>query len=103
MIIRWPVHVRANCRGHDDGLERACCVLFLCRVCLGAEASLPTDCPGVQMTQQQDDMVLAGELDFRSDRGWVSESNSPTPSPRRSWAACLEDVETPVAGAGLPG
>lgn len=89
MIIRWPQHIRARCGGDHDGQELACCVLFLCRVCGGAEGSLPTDCPGARMSREQDDMVLAGELDFRSDRGWVSESNSPTAAPRRSWAACL--------------
>jgi hypothetical protein len=46
-------------------------VLALCRICNGAEASMPTQCPGVKMTPEQKDEVQAGTLDF--DEGcWLT-------------------------------
>ena len=39
-------------------------VLSLCRRCGGAEASLPTQCPGQPMLPHQMDEVQAGSLDF---------------------------------------
>ena len=36
-----------------------------CKVCGGAEGSLPTDCPGERMTQLQEDAVYQGWLDFK--------------------------------------
>lgn len=44
---------------HDrtDGLKH-------CKICGGAEGSLPTDCPGVKMTPEQDDAVYQGLLDY---------------------------------------
>ena len=38
--------------------------LALCETCGGAEASMPTDCPGVRMTGDQEDEIVAGKLDF---------------------------------------
>lgn len=35
-----------------------------CKVCGGAEASLPTECPGVRMTPEQEARVYAGFDDF---------------------------------------
>lgn len=37
-----------------------------CTICGGAEASLPTDCPGEKMSQQQQDNVQAGNADFKN-------------------------------------
>lgn len=44
-------------------------VLGLCKVCGGAEGTLPTECPGVRMKPQQYDDVQGGMLDFR-DGSW---------------------------------
>lgn len=41
----------------DDGLLH-------CKICNGAEGSLPTECPGERMTEAQEDAVYAGSLDF---------------------------------------
>jgi hypothetical protein len=41
-----------------------------CKVCNGAEGSLPTDCPGTPMTPEQEDKVYGCELDFRNGE-WV--------------------------------
>lgn len=60
----------ANCRCEDP---RFCPVceggLKHCRTCGGAEGSLPTECPGVRMTEQQETEVYARELDF-IDGAW---------------------------------
>lgn len=40
--------------------------LLHCKVCNGGEGSLPTDCPGQRMTPEQDDAVMAGQLDYRN-------------------------------------
>lgn len=36
-----------------------------CKVCGGAEGSLPTDCPGQLMSEQQEDAVYKGWMDFK--------------------------------------
>ena len=41
----------------DDGLAH-------CKVCGGAEGSLPTECPGVRMCPEQEARVQAGFDDF---------------------------------------
>lgn len=38
--------------------------LFICKVCGGAEGSLPTECPGKPMTSDEEDAVYAGRHDF---------------------------------------
>lgn len=49
--------------------EEGCMVceggLALCTVCGGAEASLPTFCPGRRMTAEELDHVDAGNIDFK--------------------------------------
>lgn len=68
-------HVKMICtKKHDDGGEAHCniCDLFLCSVCGGAEGSLTTDCPGVNMNTETADAVYGGFLDFREGRGWVT-------------------------------
>lgn len=43
-----------------------------CKVCNGAEGSLPTDCPGECMPADIEDRVYKGHLDFRNGRWWAS-------------------------------
>lgn len=47
----------------EDGLAH-------CQVCNGGEGSLPTHCPGRRMTEQEEDDVYAGHLNFK-DGNWV--------------------------------
>jgi hypothetical protein len=47
--------------------------LEYCKVCMGFEGSMPTDCPGDKMTAEQSDQIYAGNLDFRKDEGWVNK------------------------------
>lgn len=67
-------HTQYVCSGHHDSLGCMFCDggLFSCTVCGGFEGSLPTDCPGVLMTQVQNDLVYEGKIDFRAGRGWVT-------------------------------
>ena len=44
--------------------------LSLCTVCNGAEASLPTECPGSCMTEQQEADIMSRKIDF-VDGAWV--------------------------------
>lgn len=39
-------------------------VLALCRVCGGAEGTLPTCCPGRRLTPKEEEEIYRGELDF---------------------------------------
>lgn len=51
--------------------------LALCNICNGAEASLPTDCPGRPLSAREEDAILANRLDFVRDpdnprfTGWI--------------------------------
>lgn len=48
--------------------ERSCMIcdggLALCVVCGGGEGSLPTDCPGRQLTMEEQDHIYEGTLNF---------------------------------------
>ena len=62
-------HKQLECKDPDcGGMCNACC-LAICTVCGGAEGSLPTECPGVEMTTQESCMVLEGITDYY-DGAW---------------------------------
>lgn len=44
-----------------------------CRVCGGAEGSLPTDCPGFRMHPKIEEAVYAQALDFRQGAWLVKQ------------------------------
>ncbi len=44
--------------------------LAWCKVCNGAEGSLPSECPGDKMTEDREREVYAAKLDFRGGE-WV--------------------------------
>jgi hypothetical protein len=50
-----------SCNYCHGGLE-------YCTTCKGAEGTLPTECPGVAMTEVQSAEVYAGRLDFCGGR-----------------------------------
>lgn len=68
-------HVFLDCQCHEDRCPLCEGGLTLCTVCGGAEGSLPTACPGVKMTLEQADEVMAGTLDFK-DGAWQSGCRS---------------------------
>ena len=61
-------HKRHKCGDDRCGVCRG--GLFDCEVCGGAEASLPSSCPGVRMTADEMDAIQAGRLDY-TERGWI--------------------------------
>lgn len=44
--------------------------LAFCTVCKGAEASLPTECPGRPLDATEEAEIMAGALNFRAGK-WV--------------------------------
>jgi hypothetical protein len=48
-----------------------------CKICNGAEGSLPTDCPGVKMTSEEEDAVYDGKINFISGE-WTNKINDQT-------------------------
>lgn len=47
--------------------------LLHCKVCGGAEGSLPTDCPAVRMTPETEESVYAGQINFTKGE-WVKKN-----------------------------
>lgn len=74
------LHTLHNC--HDELCSICRGGLSVCDVCGGAEGSLPTDCPGRKLTQEECDRVFAGTADFRKGE-WVRPNSSPKPRPSR--------------------
>ncbi len=66
-------HTEYVCKGGHDypGCQFCDGGLFVCTICKGAEGSLPTDCPGKPMTEDQSDEVYAGRIDYFESRGWI--------------------------------
>ena len=62
-----------GCRDNEEG--RSCNIcdggLAFCKVCRGAEASLPTECPGRRMTDREEELVTSGRIDFVNGQ-WVT-------------------------------
>lgn len=56
--------------------------IFYCEVCSLYEGGLTTDCSG-EMSSHVSEEVYNGELDYRSEEGWVEKLN-PT---NQSWVA----------------
>lgn len=85
-LLHFPGHKWRRCTSrYCTGCHLCHGGLALCSRCGGAEGSLPTDCPGERMSEEQDKAVYAGELDWRRETGWVNEPgvNSPTYYQRR--------------------
>lgn len=60
-LLRWPKHRMV---GYES--------LGGCAICGGWEGEMPTDCPGLEMTEEQRRAVLAGKLDFIWREGWTT-------------------------------
>lgn len=74
-VLQFPGHRLHGFGDHRSDDDRYCSVcegrLALCLVCGGAESSLPTDCPGRMMTDEEADLVADGIHDYDRVRGWV--------------------------------
>lgn len=58
-------HRLHRCETECEGCQVCEGGLALCDVCGGAEASLPTHCPGVRMDQVAESLVQSGYADYR--------------------------------------
>lgn len=61
----------------EDGLAH-------CKVCGGAEGSLPTECPGARMSEVEEGAVYAGLFDFRNGY-WQLQKQEPTLEQFQRW------------------
>lgn len=65
---------------HTDCKIHGCAIceggLAYCKVCGGAEASLPTECPGEKMSAQTADDVVACRMDFKGGK-WIKTQDDP--------------------------
>ncbi len=72
-VLNFHGHHRYRCQHIDPDIR--CCVcdggLYSCARCGGAEASLPTDCPGTRISHEMQDDIAAGNADYRWREGWV--------------------------------
>ena len=67
-------HVRATCNPPCDEMKGCnACNLYICRVCGGAEGTLPTECPGTKMLEEHAQLVYTSTLDFRGGQ-WMRRS-----------------------------
>lgn len=65
-VVRWPRHKLHGGWQHSAPTECFMCTggLAWCVVCSGAEAALPTHCPGAPMSEQQMQAVAALQTDY---------------------------------------
>lgn len=73
-ILRWPWHQFHRPRDHVNDLDRTddcqACSLAWCKVCNGAEGSLPTHCPGERMEAEVEEAVYGELIDYKNGE-WV--------------------------------
>lgn len=74
-VVKYPGHHWDSCDAGCTGCRYCDGGLKSCAVCNGAEACLPTDCPGKPMTEAQMDAVQRGHADYVAGTGWVSQAN----------------------------
>lgn len=75
IVLRFHGHKRYRCPDNCHGCFICEGGLYTCTRCGGAEASLPTDCPGKQIDHDLQDDIAAGQLDYRWREGWVLLDN----------------------------
>lgn len=80
-----PLHVQKKCKdggGDCGGMCNACCLAW-CEVCGCAEATLPTDCPGVRVDGDTETNIANGEANYTDESGWhFPKPGTRIPSPR---------------------
>lgn len=85
-------HTRAVCDPeHDEMYGCMICNLFLCSACKCFEGSLPTECPGKPVEEEDQQLIYKATLDFR-EGCWVNR-------PLENWEKpdALKDVEVEAA------
>lgn len=64
-FIRFPKHQMICAPPPNDCLGG-------CKTCGGWEGEVPTDCPGVPMSEEQKQAVMDGRLDYLWREGWTT-------------------------------
>lgn len=65
-------HIQATCDGKcSEPYGCTLCNLFYCTVCQGAEGSLPSECPGKPISEENQQLIYQGTLDFQ-DGSWIN-------------------------------
>jgi hypothetical protein len=72
-VARVPADCR--CGGHTGTCAICDFGLVVCVRCNGAEVSMPTECPGRPMTEEERELVARGDLDY--DMGVWFKDGSP--------------------------
>ena len=65
--------------------------LALCTVCNGAEASLTTECPGRKISDEEQDQIVKGNLDYNED--WINKENNDTCREYQSYMESCDESE----------
>jgi hypothetical protein len=68
----WGGHAWYECEKGCNGCMFCNGGLASCTRCGGFEGSLPSECPGEKMTEEQETAIYAGALDFRAGT-WVNK------------------------------
>jgi hypothetical protein len=71
-------HIQAGCFEPETcgGMCYGCC-LAICSVCGGGEGTLPTHCPGVKLTTEQQDAIYCQGHDYTEEKGWHTTNVGP--------------------------
>lgn len=70
-VLHFHGHKRYRCPSSCNGCFICEGGLYTCTRCGCAEASLPTDCPGLPVDHDLQDDIAAGQADYRWRDGWV--------------------------------
>jgi hypothetical protein len=79
-IFKWPRHKLFRCDSRECmGCQFCEGGLAFCTVCKGAEATLPTDCPGTPIAEWDSVLIQNGLLDYNRKLGWIC-TGEPSPT-----------------------
>ena len=76
-------HVYATCAGCERGCMLCDGGLALCDVCRSLEGALTSECAGRYLSQDEENAVYAGILDYR-DGMWIEASSPHSPAHYRA-------------------
>lgn len=84
MKHRYAEPADCQCGGQTQRCAVCDFGLCICRVCKGAEAAMPTECPGRPMTEEERELIARGDLDF--DMGvWFKDGKPVMESKRKTF------------------
>ena len=72
-VLHFHGHHRYRCNCEEMSCPTCGGELYMCTRCGGAEGSLPTHCPGEQLSAVTLDKIFEGEIDYQVPMGWVEK------------------------------